>query len=212
MAFSLFQFWNTDTPPAEVATLMESWAADADFTYRRVTTETAAAYIAEHIGERALTAFRQCAIPAMQADFFRYCALWAEGGVYVDADTENGGGLSELIAPTDRGLLMNRQDRIANDFLFVRAPHDPLFRYCVDQAIENVENRVSNNVWKVTGPGIMTALHKSDPAQFDGFTLRPASEIREVVIFRHKLDYKDSAEDWRKNLDTGAPSIFCDPG
>ncbi|WP_075223240.1 glycosyltransferase [Acuticoccus yangtzensis] len=211
-ACNLFQFWNTAVPPEEVATLMAGWQADPGFTYRRFTTETADAYIAEHLGVRAVAAFRRCAVPAMQADFFRYCALFMEGGVYVDADCENGGGLPAYIAKAGRGLLMMRQVRVANDFLFVRAARDPLFAKVIEQAIENIEKRVSNNVWAVTGPGIMTAFHRAAATRswFDGFEMRPVQEVREIVHFRQKLEYKSSAEDWRSNLTTGAPSIFKD--
>ncbi len=97
----------------------------------------------------------------MQADFFKYCALYQEGGAYVDADTLNGGGLYALIAPHSRGVLMNRQKRIANDFLFIRLPRDRLYAVTIDQAILNIENEISQNVWAVTGPGIMTAFHNA---------------------------------------------------
>jgi len=209
---NLFQFWNMPDPPAEVAALMQGWRAEPGFAYRRFDAPGAEAYIAERIGAKAVAAYRQCGVPAMQADFFRYCALFSEGGVYIDADTERGGDLAAMIAGTGRGLLMNRQKKIANDFLFVRAAGDPLFEKVIAQAIENIENRVSNNVWLVTGPGIMTHMHL-DPARqpwFDGFEIRPAREIRETVRFRNDLDYKTSEEDWRSNLAAGAPSIFSD--
>lgn len=209
---NLFQFWDKPQPPEEVAVLMRSWAADPGFTYRRFDADTADAYVAAHVGARAAAAYRACAVPAMQADFFRYCALYHEGGVWVDADTENGGGLADFIAEAGRGMLMNRDKKIANDFMFVRAAGDPLFGEVIDQAIENVENRISNNVWLVTGPGIMTHMHLDEARRprFDGFTIRPAREVREVVRFRHDLDYKTSGDDWRQNLSRDGASIFRD--
>jgi mannosyltransferase OCH1-like enzyme len=211
---NLFQFWDKPEPSDEVSVLMASWEADPDFVYRRFDANSAAAYIAEHFGDRAVAAYRECAVPAMQADFFRYCALYHEGGVYVDADTANSGKLPGFIAEAGRGILMNRQQKIANDFLFVREAGDPLFEKVVAQAIENVEQRISNNVWLVTGPGIMTHMHL-DPERrpwFDGFEIRPAREVREIVLFRHELVYKTTGEDWRSNLSAGAPSIFRTPG
>lgn len=207
---NLFQFWDKPEPPEEVAVLMESWAADPDFTYRRFNAETADAYIAAHIGDRAAAAYRSCAVPAMQADFFRYCALYHEGGVWVDADSKNSGKLAAFIADAGRGMLMNREQRIANDFLFVRAPGDPLFEKVVAQAIENIENRTSQNVWMVTGPGIMTHMHL-DPLRkpwFNGFEIRPAREVREIVVFCNDLAYKTSEDDWRSVLTAGTSSIF----
>lgn len=208
--YNLFQFWDKPTPPKEVADLMDGWAAELGFTYRRYASESADSYIGNHISARAQAAYRACAVPAMQADFFRYCALYHEGGAYVDADTAASGELAAFIAGSPRGMLMKRQQRIASDFLFVRAARDPLYQKVVAQGIENIENRISNNVWIVTGPGIMTHMHMN-PEQtpwFDGFDIRDVKEVREIVLFRHKMAYKETEEDWRSSLTDGAPSVF----
>ncbi|WP_371223616.1 glycosyltransferase family 32 protein [Roseovarius sp. 2305UL8-3] len=206
----LFQFWNTPTAPAEVERLMDSWAKEDSFTYRRFDEESAAAYIDTHFEPRVLQAYRQCAVPAMMADFFRYCALYQEGGIYVDADTHNGGGLPDLIVPAARGMLMLRETRVANDFLFVRAPRDPLYEKVIAQLVENVEGRISNNVWLVTGPGIMTHMYHNPALRpcFDGFDFQPARVVREIVQFRNDLAYKSSDDDWRGKIDDTDASIF----
>ncbi len=209
---NLFQFWDTSSPPEEVSVLMQSWENDPDFAYRRFDEPAAESFIAQALDNRAVAAYRTCAIPAMKADFFRYCALWAEGGVWVDADTRNSGKLPAFIEGCDLGMLMNRQCRIANDFMFVRAPRAPLFERVIEQAIENVENRISNNVWKVTGPGIMSHMHADavEKARFDGFDIRPVEDVRKIVLFQHKLAYKETSSDWRNHLSDGAVSIFQD--
>ncbi|MEM5518906.1 glycosyltransferase [Henriciella sp. AS95] len=189
---------------------MSTWANESAFEYARFNSESAAEFIETHFDSRTLAAYRKCAIPAMQADFFRYCALWVHGGVYVDADTGNSGKLPELISGRKIGLLMTRQTRIANDFLFVRQPHAELYEKSVEQAVENVENEISNNVWMVTGPGIMTHMHE-DPERssiFEGYDMEPASLVRQYVLFRNDLEYKSGDQDWRKNLKEGGESIF----
>ena len=191
---------------------MRTWASDTAFDYRRFTFETADAFIAFHFDGATRAAFRKCGVPAMQADFFRYCALFVSGGIYVDADTENGGGLPQFIAKCERAMLMNRQAKVANDFLYFRNAHDPLLKVIISQAVENIEKRVSNNVWLVTGPGIMTQLYQ-DPSRADlfaGISIRPARDVRKHVKFRHDLAYKSGSDDWRKALDKDASSIFSD--
>lgn len=206
----LFQFWDRSPPPPEISALLQSWKDDSHFSYNLFDQKTADEFIDEHFDDRALAAFRRCAIPAMQADFFRYCALYVHGGVYVDADTANPGGLNDFVSKNVRGILMQRQRRVANDFLYVAAAGDELFRVVIEQAIRNVEDEISNNVWKVTGPGIMTKLFHDEETKplFDGFIMEPASTIRQVVAFKHDLEYKRNDQDWRKNLSTDAPSIF----
>jgi mannosyltransferase OCH1-like enzyme len=118
----LFQFWNTERAPDEVEVLMRTWADDPAFDYHRFNAETADAFIEANFDGRTLAAYRKCAVPAMQADYFRYCALYVHGGVYVDADTENSKRLPEIFEGRTRGLLMTREDRVANDFLYPAFP------------------------------------------------------------------------------------------
>ncbi|WP_187394085.1 glycosyltransferase family 32 protein [Oceaniovalibus sp. ACAM 378] len=209
---NLFQFWNTKEIPYEIEQLMRTWEVVPSFSHRIYDTKMAESYIAAHIGSRAHTAFLKCDVPAMQADFFRYCALYHEGGVYIDADTESSGDLASLIADEERGVLMKRQTRVANDFLFFRHLKDPLLNRVIEQAILNIEGRISNNVWLVTGPGIMTNMYQDEAQRpiFDGITFRDVGIVRKIVRFRNDLEYKNSDSDWRQSLDAGSSSIFRD--
>jgi mannosyltransferase OCH1-like enzyme len=206
----LVQFWHAADPPAEVAELLATWEADPAFAYRRYDLPAATELIAEHFDERLRSAFAACAVPAMQADVFRYAALFVHGGLYLDADTSNGGGLSALLENASRGLLMDRRGKIANDVLYFRRSKDPLLKYVLGCAVDNIERRISNNVWEVTGPGIMTKLHRSSSpeaaALFDGFRIESHLVIREAVIPKWSMQYKETADDWRR----GDVSIFRD--
>lgn len=205
----LFQFWNTSEPPAEVAALLSTWEDDPAFSYARFTTEAADAYIDKHFDPAILAAFRDCAIPAMQADFFRYCALYREGGIYVDADTSNSGKLTGLIQPASRGALMVRHKNIANDFLFIRDAADPLIEAVLMQAVQNIQSRFSENVWLVTGPGIfhMLRAQPQNEALFEGFDYHPVHRVRRFMRFEPKMEYKGGADDWRHGRKTGRPKI-----
>jgi len=206
----LFQFWNTEKAPDEVEILMQTWAADPAFQYHRFTTKKADAFIEANFDDRTLAAYRKCAIPAMQADFFRYCALYIHGGVYVDADTKNSARLPDCLKDRKHGLLMTRETRVANDFLYVRVARSELYRKVIECAVENVENEISNNVWMVTGPGIMTHLRSNgfNKWLFEGFDFEPARKIREYVIFQGYLDYKSGRDDWRAAMGKEGRTIY----
>jgi mannosyltransferase OCH1-like enzyme len=206
----LFQFWNTECAPDEVEVLMQTWARDPAFDYHRFNAETADAFIETNFDGRTLAAYRKCGVPAMQADFFRYCALYVHGGVYVDADTKNSGRLPELLEGRKLGLLMTREARVANDFLYVCDAEAELYRKTIECAILNVNSEISNNVWMVTGPGIMTRFFHdaTEKHLLAEYAMEPASIIRNYVLFQHNLVYKKSDDDWRKKIDSIKSSIY----
>ena len=202
----LFQFWNTERAPDEVEVLMQTWAEDPSFEYHRFNSETADAFIEGHFDIKTLSAYRMCGVPAMQADLFRYCALYQFGGIYIDADSINCGGLLELVSNRIRGLLMLRQNRVANDFLNICLPRDPLLEKVINRAVDNIDKEVSNNVWEVTGPGIMTKEYNSERKEelFSGFDFLEAREIVRYVNFRNDLLYKKSSDHWVEKLKLGS--------
>jgi hypothetical protein len=57
------------------------------------------AYIMEKCGRDAAEAFRCFVAPAYRADLFRFCALHADGGVYLDADLHLMVPIDEVYSP-----------------------------------------------------------------------------------------------------------------
>lgn len=86
----LVQYWHSPKIPSDVAELMQSFH-DHNLDM-------------EHLN---FSAFRSCAVPAMQADYFRYCAALALGGICVDADFRCLQPLASISKPADSGLLLS---------------------------------------------------------------------------------------------------------
>ena len=201
----IFQYWNGSALPAEVAPLVESWrkgaalAPSGRFRPELHDHEYAAALIRAEHGARHERAFRACAVPAMQADYFRYCALCAHGGLYVDADVRLLKGLNFLNRFGQRGLLFFRGERVANDLMAFRHPGDPLMQEVLEIATRNIQSRTGSNVWEITGPGIQTRLyrdHGPESPLFAGLMLARVGRLKRVVQFNWKLDYKRTAAHW----------------
>jgi hypothetical protein len=139
----------------------------------------AADFIAAHCGEREARAFRACGVPAMQADYFRYCALHALGGAYVDADFRCLAPLDDLLEESPGGTLFGRPELparwrtpqfewrervgpyrvVMNSFFAFPSPGHPLLELAIEIATANVEARVAEDVALVTGPAIFTSLY-----------------------------------------------------
>jgi len=85
----LIQFWNDlDRLPSDVRECIESWSKLERQGFERFLFDErhARAFIAQRLGPRCENAYDRCYHPAMQADYFRLCYVFVEGGIYVDAD------------------------------------------------------------------------------------------------------------------------------
>lgn len=86
---NLIRFWHDHSElPDDVAACMSTWERlrEHGFGVRTYDDNSADRYIRDRQGEREVAAFSRCSHPAMRSDYFRLCALVAEGGLYVDCD------------------------------------------------------------------------------------------------------------------------------
>lgn len=215
----LHQYWHDGDPPDEVACLIAKWASLPGFEHQLFHRESAAAFIRRHAGTRVADCFRSCAVPAMQADLFRYVAIHAKGGIYIDADNAPGrDSLLEFLQTVPVGLLCRRRNPNAtwftNDLCYAREPGHPLFSRVIDLACGNIELREGNNVWEVTGPKLINRLSKApDTRLFEGLTYAwYDEEMRRYVQPVGPLAYKSGPHDWRVIKEEGRSIyIAADP-
>lgn len=158
----IVQYWHSEDVPAEVATLTASFR-DLNPDLQHLVFDEAAAeeFIAERFTAREIAAFRACAVPAMQADYFRYCAIHTLGGVYSDVGFRCLRPLRTLIDTIDGGLLFSKPQphRVVYNGLFAfTEPGHPLLRLALDVATANIERRMAETVNLTTGPWIFTCL------------------------------------------------------
>ncbi len=164
----LFQYWDTGDPPADVAPLIEGLRRDnPEHDHRLFDRDAAAWLILKHFGERHRRAFDDCAVPAMQADLFRLCALVRYGGIYVDADCCSLHPLASLLAATPRNLMVTLDGYLTTGVMVFRGPGDPFLRAVLDLVLDNIEQRRFKNVYISTGPPVADAVRAlADPIWF----------------------------------------------
>ncbi|HEX3174211.1 MAG TPA: glycosyltransferase [Solirubrobacterales bacterium] len=174
-ALSLFQYWHSGKMPDDVAALTETFAAHNPELRHRIFDEAAAAdLIATHFGPRERDCFAACAMPVMQADYFRYCALLACGGVYADVDYCCKRSLAPLIEDESVAVLRAEPQAnfagrdivpIQNSFLLFKRPRHPLLELTLEMATSRIEQtRTRVDLGRIapiliTGPAILTVLH-----------------------------------------------------
>lgn len=86
---TIVQFWHDhEQLPPDVEECIASWTRwqAEGLTHLLFDENEARAFISHSLGNRHVYAFDCCYHPAMQADYFRLCYLFVEGGFYIDAD------------------------------------------------------------------------------------------------------------------------------
>jgi hypothetical protein len=188
----LSQYWDADEPPHFVSRLTDTFRRrNPDFHHQVFSRREASDFIAAQYGPREFAAFRACALPSMQSDYFRYCAVLALGGVYSDVGFECTQRLRPLLDNCEEGvmfshprspLLNGRNARaVINGFFAFRRPGHPFLRLALDIATANVEARIPERVWPAgdhtvlgviltVGPGVFALMRLlSELGSFDAF-------------------------------------------
>ena len=195
---SLIQFWDKDIPTA-VAELVRG-VADVNhrLNYQLFDDQTAAEFIRTEFGSDTLKLYRNCAIPAMRADLFRYCFLARKGGFYIDADYRAVANIEPIVSSDWRASLYQRDKGLANGMMYFRDAADPLAEKVLQTALHNIGSRLSNNVWSVTGPNVLRGLHadKRNAPLFDQVHLMGEAEFARYFKTVPFLDYKKDDSHW----------------
>lgn len=177
------QYWHSKQRPKPIEDAFASFREhNPDLHHLAFDESKADAFLAEHFSRRELGAFRACAVPAMQADYFRYCAIFTLGGVYADADLQCIRELRPLLERPCDGILFGRQGpltaaqaaryswphevgpylAVGNGFFVFPEAHHPLLATAIEIATTNIERRVADGargVWLTAGPGIFTSMY-----------------------------------------------------
>jgi hypothetical protein len=194
---TIIRYWHSEDVPEEIAALLAGFDEQNPDLHQLVFHEASAErLIAAHFGAREVAAFRACAVPAMQADYFRCCAVHSLGGVYADADLRCVGALSTLVDDLDGGQLVGWRrmpgrfadlgmsdeaifgptDRVGpyrwleNGFFAFPSPGHPFLELAVEMMTAHIESRATENLFAATGPGVFTSLYLlRELGSFDAF-------------------------------------------
>ena len=155
----LFQYWDTGHPPDEVAAWIDGFRTmNPQMRHEFFDRDRASWFIGKHVGERERRAFDSCAVPSMQSDFFRLCALKRSGGLYVDADFRCLQPLAGLLNRAPHGMVASWSGEIVHNFFLIRPAQDPFVDACLRLCVLNIEAQDLPNAYTATGPGVLNAI------------------------------------------------------
>ncbi|EOD34094.1 hypothetical protein EMIHUDRAFT_252938 [Emiliania huxleyi CCMP1516] len=123
--------------------------------------ESAFEYVTKHCGREAGQAYRCLLAPAFRADLFRFCALSAEGGVYLDTDLVLLKPIASVVDMCDAGATIGRDISGADErkqMILASVPSHPLPRCMLDSILRNVRQRFvppKGRPLMLTGPELL---------------------------------------------------------
>lgn len=226
---TIVQFWhNLRELPADIDECISSWSRWTDSGLKHLLFDecSARAFIRSSLDARHEQAFDRCYHPAMQADYFRLCYLWVEGGFYVDADDVCIGSQIDWLFDDGRLKVHPLCYDIASatmvsatnflpigtyqpDWIFyvnnnplITSKRHPIIELALKRATERLESAIQGalpEIQATTGPGNLSRTI---------FELGAASEEleRDLVVLRDwdsfaisrwPLSYRGDARNWR---------------
>jgi hypothetical protein len=152
--FTLIQTYkDNQLHPKIYENTMKILRANPEFDYRLITDEFTEHLIAEHLGERELSAFRALKIGPAKGDFARYVAMYLYGGIYIDLDCGFEGRLSDSIDCARDFVFMIDHGNCLIQCFFATKPRHRLMKLVIDACCAQIERRVPR-IGKATGPSI----------------------------------------------------------
>ena len=207
----LFQFWDKDIPDVVEQLTRGVEETNSAIHYEFYDDNSAAEFIEAEFDRELVNCYHSCAIPAMRADLFRYCFLAKRGGIYIDADYRAVGSVEPIISSEWGGCLYMRERGLANGLMYFQSAENPLALKILKLAIHNITNRVSNNVWQVTGPQVLQSLYADENSRdlFTGIHIMDEEEFANYFKPAVNLQYKEDDSHWLVARQKGL-SIFRD--
>ena len=164
----IYQTWHTkDLPEEMMISIIKLRKDNPQFRYHLYDDDDCKNFIKENFELKEYEAYEKLIPGAYKADFWRYCILYKNGGIYIDIKFHtNNFNLKQLINKDyfvkDRdGHWKKDKIGIYNGFM-VAKPNNPIFLKCINEIVENIEteNMCYNSLY-VTGPGLLGKYFKN---------------------------------------------------
>ena len=164
----IHQTWSSKEENHSIDKLRDTWIKkNPHFLYHYYDDNDIHAYIEEHFDEHTLHCYNRIVNGSLKADFFRYCVLYKEGGVYIDVDIACLVPLDDLFDLDNMDVItatdycrIQRSDRIYQGFLG-GSQHCPLFMNMIEQICNSMDKDLfKNDLFKLSGPIVFSRFLK----------------------------------------------------
>lgn len=161
----VWQTYKTRQLPNMAALFANTWrTTNPEWSVRLFDDADARRFISMHFGALHVEVFDSYPIGVMRADFWRYCVLFKEGGVYADVDTLSEQPIESWLMGGSRGLVVGVENELhlVQWVLAAKPNHPALAAVIVEVMRRATEPRcraggfVAHSVHHCTGPAVFT--------------------------------------------------------
>lgn len=155
----IFQTFETTQLPEGMSKACLSWKIkNPDWQYCFFDKNDRVEFIKKHFSKDVLEAYLTLIPGAFKADLWRYCVLYIEGGVYIDADTICELPLNDWILG-DNHFIATRDDPMAykwlGNALIATVPQNPILKDCIDRIVKHCKDKQEMFYLDYTGPALL---------------------------------------------------------
>ena len=110
-------------------------------------------FIKNNFDDYIYTCYSNLNVGAAKADFWRYCILYKNGGVYLDIDSEILRPLDQLIEENDKCIITREGNPgTFNNWIMIFEKEHPILLKTINNCCYNITNKTSNDICYLTGP------------------------------------------------------------
>lgn len=110
------------------------------------------AFIKNNFDDYTYSCYSKLNVGAGKADFWRYCILYKNGGVYLDMDAVILRPLDELIEENDQCIITREGTPVCNNWIMIFEKEHPILLKTINNCCYNITNKTSNDICYLTGP------------------------------------------------------------
>lgn len=154
----IYQTWKTVNLTSKVRSVSERIRVlNPEYTMYLYDDDEIDSFIRLNFEERIYAAFSKLKNGAARADFWRYCVLYKNGGIYLDIDSEILRPLNELIDFKNDQCIITREGNpgICNNWIMIFEKEHPILERTIELCCLNIEQTIKPariNVCYLTGP------------------------------------------------------------
>lgn len=202
---TIVQYWNTPELPKDIAELVETWKVhNPSMEHKLFGYEEACAFIGQHYNNDVQNLFKVAALPAMQSDIFRVAYCLKMGGFYVDCGIKCKAPIQPLLSSDLLLLVRKWHGGIMNGAIGCRAGH-PALEWIWNRILQNLKERNSNDVWRLTGP--LSFNQMVDSGEFES-SLSIVEQANTKPFFDIVNELEHKKKHWSKEQEK--QSVFSD--